>query len=162
MKLEQRHESLTSINHNMNETHGFRKQYNICINEIKSFHLRVVFGYVTWILRAFSKAKWLIKSLKVGNQWRAEVWWCVGRLLDCMPPYQILVLSSSVWRSLLLDIRCLQGIIWSHICICKPTFCRSLLTQSAYYSASTLLSRCCTMCHCNEHKLSALQVKRPQ
>jgi len=45
MKLEQRNESLTSINHNMNETHGFRKQYNICINEIKSFHLRVVFGF---------------------------------------------------------------------------------------------------------------------
>jgi len=21
-------------------------------------------------------------------QWRAEVWWCQGRLLDWMPPYQ--------------------------------------------------------------------------
>jgi len=37
----------------------------------------------------------------------AEVWWCPGRLLDWMPPYQILVLSSGVWWSLLLDIRCL-------------------------------------------------------
>jgi len=35
-------------------------------------------------LREFSKAKWLIKSLKVSDQWRAEVWLCVGRLLDCM------------------------------------------------------------------------------
>jgi len=59
----------------MNETHGFSKHYNVCINEI-SFHLRVVFGYV---------AKSLIKSLKVSDQWRAEVWWCAGRLLDCIP-----------------------------------------------------------------------------
>jgi len=49
MKLEQQNESLTSISHNMNETHGFNKQYNVCINEIISIHLRVVFGYVTWI-----------------------------------------------------------------------------------------------------------------
>jgi len=41
------------------------------------------------------------------SQWRAEVWSCPGRLLDWMPPYQILVLSSGVWWSLLLDIRCL-------------------------------------------------------
>ena len=50
MKLEQKNESLTSINHNMNETHGFSKQYNVCINEIISIHLRVVLGYATWIL----------------------------------------------------------------------------------------------------------------
>jgi len=37
------------------------------------------------------------------NQWRAEVWWCQGRLLDCMPTYQILVLRSGVCWSLLLD-----------------------------------------------------------
>ena len=43
-------------------------------------------------------------------QWYAEVWWCPGRLLDWLPPYQILVLSSGVWWSLLLDIRCL----WRH------------------------------------------------
>jgi len=30
-----------------------------------------------------------------------------GRLLDCMPPNQTLVLSSGVWWSLLLNIRCL-------------------------------------------------------
>jgi len=41
---------------------------------------------------------------------RAEVWWCLGRLLDCMPPEQMLVLSSGVWWSLLLDIHCL----WRH------------------------------------------------
>jgi len=49
MKLEQKNESLTSVNHNMNENHGFSKQNNVCINEIISIHLRVVFGYVTWI-----------------------------------------------------------------------------------------------------------------
>jgi len=49
MKLEQKNESLTSVNHNMNGTHGFSKQYNVRINEIISFHLRVVFVYVTWI-----------------------------------------------------------------------------------------------------------------
>ena len=49
MKLEQKNEPLTSINHNMNETHGFSKQYNVRINEIISNHLRMVFGYATWI-----------------------------------------------------------------------------------------------------------------
>jgi len=39
---------------------------------------------------------------------------------------------------------------------------RSLLTQHAYYSTRTLLTRCCTMRHCNEHKLSALQVGWPE
>jgi len=29
MKLEQKNESLTKINHNMNETHEFSKQYNV-------------------------------------------------------------------------------------------------------------------------------------
>jgi len=37
-------------------------------------------------LQAFSKAKSLIKSLKVSDQWRADVKWCVGRLLDGMSP----------------------------------------------------------------------------
>jgi len=59
----------------MNETHGFSKKYIVCTNEVISFHLRVVFGYVAWIfLRAFLKAKSLVKSLKVSDQWRAEVW----------------------------------------------------------------------------------------
>jgi len=57
IKLEQKKESLTNINHNMNETHGFSKQYNVCINEIISFHLRVVFGYVTWIFASVFKSK---------------------------------------------------------------------------------------------------------
>jgi len=43
-------------------------------------------------------------------QWRAEVWWCPMRLLNWMPPYQMLVLSSGVWWRLLLDICCL----WRH------------------------------------------------
>ena len=49
--------------------------------------------------------------------------------------------------------------IWRHIHVCKPTF---LLTQHAYYSTRTLFTRCCKICHCNEHKLSALQVRRPE
>ena len=141
---------------------------NVCTNEIISFNLRVVFGYVTWILlRAFLKAKSLIKSLKVSDQWRAEVWRCAGRLLLIVcPPYQSPVLSSSVWWPLL-DIRCwiyavCTVIIWCHMCVCKPTFWRSLLTQSAYSSTRTLLSCWCTMCYWSEHKLSALQVKRPE
>jgi len=44
------------------------------------------------------------------TQWRAEVWWCPGWLFDWMLPSRILVLSSGVWWSLLLDIRCL----WRH------------------------------------------------
>jgi len=43
-------------------------------------------------------------------QWRAEVWWFPERLLDWMPPYQILVLSSGVWWSLFLAMHCL----WRH------------------------------------------------
>ena len=36
------------------------------------------------------------------GQWRAEVRWCPGRLLDWMPHSQIMVLSSGVWWSTLL------------------------------------------------------------
>jgi len=35
MKLEQKNESLTSINHNMKETYGFIKQYNVCIRVLR-------------------------------------------------------------------------------------------------------------------------------
>jgi len=52
--------------------------------------------------------------------------------------------------------------IWRHVCVCKPTFWRSLLTQSQYYSTCPLLSHCCAMCWWNEHILSALQVTRPE
>jgi len=44
------------------------------------------------------------------KQWCAEIWGCLGRLLDWMPPSQFMVLSSGVKWSLLLDIRCL----WRH------------------------------------------------
>jgi len=44
------------------------------------------------------------------NQWCAEVWWGPGRLLDWMPPFQILVMSSGVWWLLLLIFFCL----WRH------------------------------------------------
>jgi len=56
-------------------------------------------------LRAFLRAKLLIKSLKVSDQWPAEVWWCRGDCLIVCP----LPMSSSVWWSLLLDMRCFQS-----------------------------------------------------
>jgi len=75
-------------------------------------------------------------------------------------PYQILVLSSGVWWSLLLDIRCL----WHHNMRSYSRFqsnvLAKLLTQSAYHSTPPV--RCFTMCHCNEHKLSALKVRRKE
>jgi len=43
------------------------------------------------------------------SQWRAEVWWCPERLLGLYTPYQIQILSSGVWWSLLPDICCLWG-----------------------------------------------------
>jgi len=117
-------------------------------------------------LRAFLKVKSLIKSLKVSDQWRAKVWWGAGRLLLIVGPLP----NSSIEQQrmvVIVDIRCwiyavCNVTIWCHICVCKPTFWRSSLTQSAYYSTRTLLSRCCTMCYWNERKLSALQVKRPE
>jgi len=74
-----------------------------------------------------------------------EAWWCPGWLFDCMPLYPILVLGSGVWWSLLLDIHCL----WRYNVI-------------SFYCTSILLARCCTVCHCNEHKLWALQVKETE
>jgi len=41
-------------------------------------------------------------------------------------------------------------------------FWRNSLTQHAYYSTRTLLIRRCIMCHCNENKLSTLEVRRPE
>ena len=72
------------------------------------------------------------------GQWRAEVWWCPGRLLPWMPPYQILVLRSGVWWSMLLDIHCL----WCHNMTSysrwqTPSW-RSLMTQHAYLGTPEL------------------------
>jgi len=53
----------------MNEIHGFSKQYNVCIYQVISLHLGVMFVYVTWLFcELFLKAKSLIKSLKVSGQ----------------------------------------------------------------------------------------------
>jgi len=57
----------------MKETHGFSKQYNVCINELISLHLEGVWLRYMDFLRAFLRAKSLIKSLKVSDKWRAEV-----------------------------------------------------------------------------------------
>jgi len=88
------------------------------------YHFKYSFKYdlqCQWQLTHATDCTWM--------QWRAEVCWCPGRLLDWMPPHQILVLSSGVWWSLLLDIRCYNVTIWRHIHVCKPTFWRSLLTH---------------------------------
>ena len=61
---------------------------------------------------SFTKSLWMLVVVQLTgyNQWRAEVWLCPGWPLDFMPLYQIIILSSGVWWSLLLDIRCL----WRH------------------------------------------------
>jgi len=97
------------------------------------------------------------------GQWRVEVWWCQGRLLDWMAPYQILVLSSGVYWSFLLDIRSL----WRH----KTTSYSRLQTNifakfvdtTCILFCTHFLTRCFSMCHCHENKLlSALHVSRPE
>ena len=75
-------------------------------------------------------------------------------------PYQNLVLSSGVWWSLLPVRVVCDATTRRHIQVCKPTLWRSLFIQHAYFSTRTLLTRCCTMCHCNEYQLSVLQVRR--
>ena len=77
-------------------------------------------------------------------------------------PYQILVLTSGVWWPLLWIYAVCDVAIRCHINACKPTFWRSLLTQHAYCSTYTLLTCCCTICHCNEHKFTAIEFMRPE
>jgi len=48
------------------------------------------------------------KPIYKPGKWRAEVWRFPERLLHCMPLYQILILSSGIWWTLLLVIRCLR------------------------------------------------------
>ena len=79
-----------------------------------------------------------------------------------MLPYKILVLSSGVWWSLLPDVAVCDVTVYRYIHVCKPTFWRNLLTQYAYCSTRMLLTRFCSMCHCIEHKLPALHVRRPE
>jgi len=84
-----------------------------CTCKTETFHRRKLFAshlrvflmgwFVTFVITVLHTA---VRS----HQWRTEVWWCPGRLLDWMPLYQILVLNSGVWWSLLLDMRCL----WRH------------------------------------------------
>jgi len=150
MKFEQKNESLTSLNHNMKETHGFSKQYNVCMNKIISFHLRVVFGYVTWIFceRFQKQSRWsnhrrLVTS---GVQRSDDV------LGDCLV---VCPLPNSSIKQQRMVVICYwiyavcNVIIWRHICVCKPTFWRSLLTQHAYYSTRTLHITCVTVMNIN-------------
>jgi len=70
-------------------------------------------------------------------QWRADVWWCPGRLLDWTPPFQILVMSSGAWWLLLLIFPVCGVTISRHIHVAKPTFCWCILTQHAYSYSGT-------------------------
>jgi len=141
MKLEQKNESLTNINHNMNETHGFSKQYNVCINEIISFHLWVVFGYLIWIFceRFQKQSRW-------SNYWRL-VTSGVQRsgdvrgncLIVCPLPNSNI--EQQHMASLLMDIRCLQcHHMTSYLCLqtnilakCVDTTCILFYMHSPYY-----------------------------
>ena len=85
-------------------------------------------------------------------QWRAEVWWCPGRLRDCMPPtkfqyWAVAYGGHYYWKCAVCDVT-----IWRHIHVCKTMFWWSLLTQHAYYSTRTLLT-ICTVYHNDYHKL---------
>ena len=101
--------------------------------------------------------------LKNGKaQWRAEAWWCPRRLLDCMPPYQNLVLNSGVWWSLLLDVRCLWRHNVTYSRLQTNVLLKIIVTAGVLFYSHSLSSQF-TMCYCNEHKLlSALQVRRPE
>ena len=65
--------------------------------------------------------------------------------------------GNCYWIYAVCDIR-----MWRHIHACNLPLWRSLLTLHAYYFTCTLLARCCRMCPCNEHKLSALYVRTPE
>ena len=122
-------------------------------------------GYVTWIFceRFWEQSRW-------SNHWRlvtSGVQKSDDARGDCLIVCPLRPTKLYYWEAAY-DGHCYwiyavcKVIIWRHIGVFKPIFWRSLLTQS-YYSTRTLLTRCCTMCHCNEHKLlSALQVKRPE
>ena len=92
--------------------------------------------------------------------WRSRGLMLPGATSDYMPPYRILVLSSGVWWSLLLDIRCL----WRHSMTSYSRLQTNVLAKFVditcilFYTPLTH----CTMCHCNEHKLTALQVTRQE
>jgi len=47
-----------------------------------NFHLGQCFPIFVWLASPFLTNKFLSPPY----QWRAEVWWCPGWLLDCMPP----------------------------------------------------------------------------
>jgi len=87
--------------------------------------------------------------------------WCPGRLLDCMPVppnkfqyWAIVYDGHCYWKIVVCD-----ATIWRHIHFCKPTFWR---THYAYNSTRTVHTSCCTIYHCNERNLSALQVRKPE
>jgi len=98
------------------------------------------------------------------HQWCAEYWWSPGRVVDCMLSHQILVLSSGVLWPLLLDIRCL----WRHNMTLYSRFLANGLTKCADTIDTTCIlfcahffTRCCAMCHCNEHNQHS-KVRRPK
>jgi len=79
-----------------------------------------------------------------------------GRLLDCMPPYQILILSSGVYA--ICDVA-----TWRHIHVCKPRFWRGLFIEHAFCILHALSLRVVVRCVTVINIItSALQVRRPE
>jgi len=81
-----------------------------------------------------------------------------------MHPHQILVLSSGLWWSLLLYIRCLWHHNMASYSPLQPMFWQILLTQYAYYSIHIpllVVEQCVTVIKTN-YCISALQVRRPE
>ena len=108
---------------NLEECHGSwkfenqsRKQTNLHLSEIHLRSINQVFRSVLFLFQlTWKNTLHQVKKVRFYFAFHHFSLWPVssgvqrsgdarGGLLDCMPPYQILVLSSSVWWSLLLDI----------------------------------------------------------
>jgi len=81
------------------------------------------------------------------SQWCAVVWWCPGRLLEYMPPYEIIVLSSAVCWSWLLDIRCLcRRNMMSYSRVQTNVLATFVNTTHMFFCTHTLFAHCLLQC----------------
>jgi len=99
---------------------------------------------------------------RINFQWCAEVWWCPGRLLDCMHPNKFY--SIEQWRMVVI----VAG--YTLFVTSNMTSYSRLQTNVRYgevcwhnmhITLHALSLLVVVQCLCNEHKLSALQVRRP-
>ena len=77
-------------------------------------------------------------------------------------PYQILVLSSGVWWSLLLDTLFVTSQFWRHIHVCKPTFggvCWHNMHIILYALSLLVVAQCVTVMNIHYQRS---QVRRPE